>query len=90
MQNESEIPSEVMAEASPDAGPSAPEAPAPAPAPAPEAPARKPFEAWARAKKTPKWLLAAATAGERWPVGREVTEVEFDAATARAAGGTSR
>lgn len=44
----------------------------------------KPFEQWAEAKKTPDWLLAATKASADWPMGREVTETEFDEAVDRA------
>jgi hypothetical protein len=39
---------------------------------------RKPFETWVEAKKPPAWLAAAARAMRGWPIGREVTEQEFD------------
>lgn len=45
----------------------------------------KTVEQWAAEKATPDWLLAAARAGNRWPVGRELTEQEFDAAIEAAA-----
>jgi hypothetical protein len=38
-----------------------------------------PFEAHAKNKKTPVWLVAAMKAHERWPIGREMTSDEFDA-----------
>jgi hypothetical protein len=43
----------------------------------------KAAEVWAREKGhigARAWYLAAARAHERWPVGREVTEAEYDAA----------
>jgi hypothetical protein len=49
-------------------------------APAP----RLPFEQWAAKKKTVAWLLAAAKALESWPIGREITEAQFDDAVLRA------
>jgi hypothetical protein len=67
-------------ETTPPAGPEAPAA----------APERRPFEAWAKSKKTPRWVLAAAKAGERWPAGRELTETQFDAALQRARTGAHR
>lgn len=45
----------------------------------------KPFETWAAEKKTPDWLLAAAAASHQWPIGREMTEAQFDAAVEAAA-----
>jgi hypothetical protein len=48
-------------------------------------PARKPVETWAEEKRTPAWLLAAARVHENWPVGRELTEAEFDTALKRVA-----
>jgi hypothetical protein len=56
-------------------------------APAPEAPApeRKPVEQWAAEKGTVAWKFAAAQAGERWPIGAELTEAEYTDAIERAA-----
>lgn len=50
-----------------------------------EAPLRS-VEHWAAAKRPPRRLLAAARAGNRWAVGFELTETDFDAALTRAAG----
>jgi hypothetical protein len=52
--------------------------------------ARLPVAEWADRKQTPLHLFAGACAGERWPEGRELTEAEFDAAIARAAGAVLR
>ena len=41
---------------------------------------RKPAEQWASEKHTPAWLLAAMRAHEQWPLGRDLTEGEFDEA----------
>lgn len=41
---------------------------------------RRPFEAWVEEKRPAAWLAAAARAMRGWPIGREVTEAEFDAA----------
>ena len=46
---------------------------------------RKAFELWGKEKSTPDWLLAGTAAGNRWAIGREVTEAEFDAAVHKAA-----
>lgn len=54
-------------------------------APAP-APARKPVEQHAEEKQTPAWLLAAARAHHGWPIGRELTESEFEQALAATKG----
>lgn len=40
------------------------------------------IEAWAEAKKTPDWHLAATKAAKKWGMGKEVSESEFDAAVA--------
>lgn len=42
----------------------------------------KTVETWSEEKRTPAWLFAAARAKHRWPIGREVTEAEFDKAIA--------
>jgi hypothetical protein len=44
---------------------------------------RKPIEIWAEEKGTPAWLVAAARVHENWPMGRELTEAEFEAALKR-------
>jgi hypothetical protein len=61
--------------------------------------ARRAVEAWAAAKghaptttdakgreqhNPASWQFAAAKANERWPLGAELTEAEYDAAIARA------
>jgi hypothetical protein len=46
-------------------------------------PEKKTVESWAAQKATPPWLFAAARAHERWAIGAELTEAEFDAALAR-------
>lgn len=46
-----------------------------------------PFEAWAHAKSTAPWLVAAARALRGWPAGREVSELQFDEACAEASEG---
>jgi hypothetical protein len=38
----------------------------------------KPFGEWAAAKNTPDWQLAAYKAHTKHPIGREVSEKEFD------------
>lgn len=53
-------------------------------------PERKPFEAWATELGTEDWLLAAAKMHARWPAGREVTKLEFNAALKGAGDVTSR
>jgi len=45
----------------------------------------KTVEQWASEKSTPDWLFAAAKVGNRWPIGRELSEAEYDAAIKRAA-----
>ena len=61
-----------------------PSAQAPAATPAMSAPApavaRKPIEEWQRQKVIVPWLFAFASTQHHWPVGRELTEAEFDAA----------
>ncbi len=44
----------------------------------------KPFEQWAAEKGTADWQLAALTAFKNYPIGREVTASEFDAALEQA------
>jgi hypothetical protein len=39
----------------------------------------KPFEEWAAAKNTPDWQLASLVAYKKYPIGREVSEKDFDA-----------
>ncbi len=46
-------------------------------------PEKKTVENWAAQKATPLWLFAAAQAHERWAIGAELTEAEFDAALGR-------
>jgi hypothetical protein len=43
----------------------------------PEAVAR-PVEEWARDKSTPDWVLVAARVMNGWPIGRLLTEQQFD------------
>lgn len=78
-----------------------PHAEAPAAEPVP---AKKTAEEWAAEKKhtraqnragqkpavVPDWRFAAAKAHEGWPVGKELTEAEYDAAVARAIGAPLR
>jgi hypothetical protein len=45
---------------------------------------RRTAEAWRDAKQTVAWAFAAARAGERWPLGQELTEAQYDAAIDRA------
>jgi hypothetical protein len=57
----------------------------PVPVPAPEStpaaePIRRSYEDWATDKIPEAWALAAAKTLMSWPVGREVTEAEFDEA----------
>ena len=60
----------------------APNAPAPSPCPPPSTTAavRKTVEQWQAEKIIVPWLFAFASTQNRWPVGRELTEAEFDAA----------
>jgi hypothetical protein len=51
----------------------------------PAAAPRKTVEVWAAEKKTPAWLFAGAKAGNRWPIGRELEEAEYDQAVHAAA-----
>ena len=46
---------------------------------------RRTVEAWAAARATPKWLLEATRAGQRWPIGQELTAEAFDRAVAATA-----
>lgn len=55
----------------------APDAGAEAPKPAPE---RKPWEQWAKEKRAPAGELLSAKTLHRWPVGKQITEADFDAA----------
>ncbi len=50
------------------------------PTPSPE---KKTVELWAAQKSIPVWLFAALRAHERWAIGAERTEAEFDAAIER-------
>ena len=56
---------------------------------APEAPqsppARRRVEQWEKDKQVDPWLRVAARALNRWPIGRELLEEEFDAGVKRAA-----
>jgi hypothetical protein len=45
---------------------------------------RKAFEEWAKDKQSDVALVAAARAAFKWPVGKELTEQEFDEALDRA------
>jgi hypothetical protein len=49
-----------------------------------QSPEKKTVELWAAQKATPAWLFAAARAYERWGIGSQLTEADFDAALARA------
>jgi hypothetical protein len=60
-------------------GTGAPEAP-------PPPPTRRRVEQWEHDKQVDPWLRAAARALNRWPLGRELLEEEFDAGIERAAG----
>jgi len=40
----------------------------------------KTFEAWAAAKSSAEWRVAAARVGQGWPAGLEMTEGDFDKA----------
>ncbi len=44
---------------------------------------KRTVEAWAAQKSLPAWLFAALRAHERWAIGAERTEAEFDEAIAR-------
>ena len=46
---------------------------------------RKPFEQWAREKRTPLIDVRRTALMHRWPIGREVTEARFDASIEAAA-----
>lgn len=39
----------------------------------------KTLEQWAEVKNSPAWLVAATKAANGWPVGKELSEAEFDA-----------
>jgi hypothetical protein len=76
-------PAEVApAEHAPDEAPTAPATPsAIAPKVSPQvADGHQPFEAWAKAKKTPLVWVNAARAAGAWAIGRELTEQAYDAA----------
>ncbi len=61
--------------------PPAGETPKPGPEEEPKpGPARKPWEQWAKEKRAAAAELRTAKTLHRWPVGRELTEAEFDAA----------
>lgn len=49
----------------------------------PDSTTRRPVEDWAKEKATPSPLFAFAKQLHRWPVGRPLTEAEYDAALAR-------
>lgn len=49
-----------------------------------ESPPRRPVEEWRDALRTPSWLFAAAKAKYNWPVGLELSEVEYKKAIAAA------
>jgi hypothetical protein len=53
---------------------------APNATPSPAAGGVKPFEQWAKAKRTEAWWVAGAAMHAGWAVGREVTEADYDAA----------
>lgn len=55
-------------------------------APAPKAAAHPTFEAHAKAKNTPAWLVAAAKAYRLLPEGKELSEKDFDELVAEVAG----
>ncbi|MGZ5967922.1 MAG: hypothetical protein ACXWUG_23745 [Polyangiales bacterium] len=59
-------------------GTGAPEAP-------PQPPTRRRVEQWEADKGVDPWLRVAARALNRWPLGRELLEEEFDAGVKRAA-----
>lgn len=42
------------------------------------APMTQTVEAWAKSKGTPEHMLAAARVMNRWPIGRLLTEEQFD------------
>lgn len=48
------------------------------------APVKKTVEAWAAAAKLPPWQFAAAKTMCHWPIGKELTEEEFNQAVAAA------
>lgn len=58
----------------------APVAPPPVAPAKPEGAPLRAFEDWARAKKTAAWEVAAAKAMHRWPVGKEMSEADYDKA----------
>lgn len=43
---------------------------------------RRTAEAWAAAKRTARHWFEGARVGNAWPVGKELSELEFDAAIA--------
>ena len=51
---------------------------------------RRTVEAWREILATPAWLFAGAKMGERWPIGRELTEAEYREALERAGNVTCR
>lgn len=61
------------------------EAPELAEKPEVQQPAHRTFEEWAQAAGTATWLAAATRACKRWPVGKELTQQEFDEAVREAA-----
>lgn len=46
---------------------------------------RREIEFWAAKNATPDWLFACAKTLEGWPIGRELSETDYLAATQRAA-----
>lgn len=43
-------------------------------------PERRDYLSWANEKKTPHWQLRGAECQQRWGIGQEVTEAQFDSA----------
>lgn len=58
--------------------------PAPIALEAPAPPVLKSPKEWAKAKGTVDWQLAAAAAGEVWPIDKTLSESDFDEAIQRA------
>lgn len=52
--------------------------------------ALRPFEEWAAVKKSAKWEVAAAKAMHRWPLGKEMSEADYDKAIVAATTHTIR
>lgn len=45
---------------------------------------KKSAELWAKEKNTPNWLFAGTKALHAWPVGKELTAADYDAAISAA------